>query len=74
LDDQLLDDLDIQAAISNSSSLTKTYAVVNTDRTIGARLAGAIAAEYGNSGFGGQLRLNFIGSVGQSFGAFNLPG
>jgi glutamate synthase (ferredoxin) len=74
LDDQLLDDPDIQAAISNSSSLTKTYAVVNTDRTIGARLAGAIAAQYGNNGFGGQLRLNFIGSVGQSFGAFNLPG
>jgi len=35
---------------------------------------GAIAARYGNSGFVGQINLNFIGSVGQSFGAFNLAG
>jgi len=74
LDDQLLADQDIQAAIRNSSSVTKTHKVVNTDRTIGARLAGAIAAQYGNSGFEGQINLNFTGSVGQSFGAFNLPG
>jgi len=74
LDDQLLADPDIQAAIRNQSSVTKTYEVVNTDRTIGARLAGAIASQYGNSGFEGQINLNFKGSVGQSFGAFNLPG
>jgi len=35
---------------------------------------GAIATQYGNSGFVGQINLNFIGSVGQSFGAFNLAG
>jgi glutamate synthase (ferredoxin) len=48
--------------------------VVNTDRTVGARIAGVIAENYGNSGFGGQLQLTFSGSAGQSFGAFNLPG
>lgn len=74
LDDQLLDDPEIKAAIRNQSSVTKTHRVVNTDRTIGARLAGAIASQYGNTGFEGQINLNFIGSVGQSFGAFNLPG
>ncbi len=74
LDDQLLANPEIQAAIRNQSSVTKTYEVVNTDRTIGARLAGAIAQQYGNSGFEGQINLNFKGSVGQSFGAFNLPG
>ena len=74
LDDQLLADPEIKAAIRNQSSVTKTYDVVNTDRTIGARLAGAIASQYGNSGFEGQINLNFKGSVGQSFGAFNLPG
>jgi glutamate synthase (ferredoxin) len=74
LDDHLLADPDIQAAIRNHSSVTKTYEVVNTNRTIGARLAGAIASQYGNSGFEGQINLNFKGSVGQSFGAFNLPG
>jgi glutamate synthase (ferredoxin) len=74
LDDQLLADPDIQTTIRNQSSVTKAYEVVNTDRTIGARLAGAIASQYGNSGFEGQINLNFKGSVGQSFGAFNLPG
>ena len=74
LDDQLLSDPDIQAAIANQSSVTKAIDVVNTDRTIGARIAGAIARQYGNSGFGGHITLNVKGSVGQSFGAFNLPG
>lgn len=74
LDDQLLADRDIQAAIRNQSSVSKTVAVVNTDRTIGTRLAGAIASLYGDNGFEGQINLNFQGSVGQSFGAFNLPG
>lgn len=73
LDDQMLADADIQSAISNSGNVTKTYDVVNTDRTIGARLSGAIASQYGNNGFAGQIELNFTGSVGQSFGAFNLP-
>jgi glutamate synthase (ferredoxin) len=74
LDDQLLSDPDIQAAIANHAVVTKTVAVVNTDRTVGARLAGAIASQYGDNGFAGQINLNFQGSVGQSFGAFNLPG
>jgi glutamate synthase (ferredoxin) len=74
LDDQLLADPEIQAAISNHTVVTKTVPVVNTDRTVGARLAGAIASQYGDDGFGGQIHLNFQGSVGQSFGAFNLPG
>ena len=74
LDDDLLADADIQAAIANQGSVEKTFNVVNTDRTVGARVAGAIAKRYGNSGFEGQLQLNFKGSAGQSFGAFNLPG
>ncbi|XGV96794.1 MAG: glutamate synthase large subunit [Leptolyngbya sp. BL-A-14] len=74
LDDQLLSDPDIQAAIANQSSISKTVAVVNTDRTIGARIAGTIARQYGNNGFGGHITLNVKGSIGQSFGAFNLPG
>jgi len=74
LDDKFLADPDIQAAIRNQSTATKTYRVVNTDRTVGTRLAGAIASKYGDSGFEGQINLNFTGSVGQSFGAFNLPG
>lgn len=74
LDDALLADPDIQRAIQTQGTVEKTMAVVNTDRTVGARIAGAIAQQYGNAGFEGQLTLNFEGSVGQSFGAFNLPG
>ncbi|BAY11469.1 glutamate synthase large subunit [Calothrix sp. NIES-2098] len=74
IDDELLADRDIQAAIRHQSTISKTLKIVNTDRTVGARLAGAIASQYGDSGFAGQIHLNFQGSVGQSFGAFNLPG
>ncbi|ERT05702.1 ferredoxin-dependent glutamate synthase 2 [Lyngbya aestuarii BL J] len=74
LDDVLLEDADIAAAIRNQGTVNKTVRLVNTDRTVGARIAGKIAAMYGNTGFSGQISLNFTGSAGQSFGAFNLPG
>jgi len=74
LDDEILADADIQSAIAHQTNLTKNWKVVNTDRTVGARIAGAIAKQYGNSGFSGQITLNFNGAAGQSFGAFNLPG
>lgn len=73
LDDEILADADVQAAIQNQATVIKSYTVVNTDRTVGARISGAIAKQYGNTGFEGQINLNFTGSVGQSFGAFNLP-
>lgn len=73
LDDEILADDAIQAAIANQTDVEKTFKVVNTDRSVGARVSGAIAKQYGNTGFGAQIKLNFTGSVGQSFGAFNLP-
>ncbi|MGF1570578.1 MAG: glutamate synthase-related protein [Nodosilinea sp.] len=74
LDDEMLADADLQRAIQTQGSVSKSYTVINTDRTIGTRVAGVIADKYGNSGFEGQLNLSFTGSAGQSFGAFNLPG
>ncbi|MEL7510755.1 MAG: glutamate synthase large subunit [Cyanobacteria bacterium J06554_3] len=74
LDDEILADADIAAAIANQTVVTKQWDVINTDRTVGARVSGAIAQQYGNDNFSGQLTLNFNGSVGQSFGAFNLAG
>lgn len=74
LDDQLLKDQAIASAISHQSQVQKTVDIINTDRTVGARIAGKIAAMYGNSGFSGEIALTFNGSAGQSFGAFNLPG
>ncbi|MEQ9373182.1 MAG: glutamate synthase large subunit [Coleofasciculus chthonoplastes F3-SA18-01] len=74
LDDQLLADPEMQVAIANHGTITKDLAVLNTDRSVGTRLAGAIAKKYGDTGFEGQITLNFKGAAGQSFGAFNLPG
>ncbi|MGD1859124.1 MAG: glutamate synthase-related protein [Leptolyngbyaceae cyanobacterium] len=74
LDDEMLADADIQAAIAQHGTVSKTFEVINTDRTVGARVSGAIAKRHGNGGFEGHLHLTFEGSVGQSFGAFNLPG
>jgi glutamate synthase (ferredoxin) len=74
LDNELLADTSIQLAIQTQSQVEKTYPIVNTDRTVGTRLAGAIAKQYGDTGFEGHIALNFLGSAGQSFGAFILPG
>lgn len=74
LDDDILADPDIQEAINHQTTVTKTYRLVNTDRTVGTRLSGAIAKKYGNNGFEGNITLNFQGAAGQSFGAFNLDG
>ena len=74
LDDELLNDADVQQAIANQGSITKNLKLVNTDRTVGTRIAGAIAKQYGDTGFEGQITLNLTGSAGQSFGAFILPG
>jgi glutamate synthase (ferredoxin) len=74
LDDEILADVDVRNAINNQGTATKSYKVVNTDRSIGARISGAIASKYGDSAFEGQLTLNFQGAAGQSFGAFNHEG
>ncbi|MGB7443910.1 MAG: glutamate synthase-related protein [Coleofasciculaceae cyanobacterium] len=74
LDDELLTDQEVQQAIRNQGSVHKDVKIINTDRTVGTRLAGVIAKQYGDSGFEGQITLNFFGAAGQSFGAFNLPG
>jgi glutamate synthase (ferredoxin) len=74
LDDELLADAQIQSAIATHGTVTKSVKLVNTDRTVGARISGAIAQQYGNNGFTGQITINFTGTAGQSFGAFNLPG
>jgi glutamate synthase (ferredoxin) len=74
LDDELVADSDIQAAIADHGTVEKTYTLLNTDRAVGARLSGVIAEQYGNDGFGGLIHLTFRGSAGQSFGAFGVKG
>lgn len=65
------------ASRSSTNQLTREYPIANTDRSVGGRLSGSIAGQWGNKGFesaGGDLELRFKGSAGQTFGAFNLPG
>lgn len=72
LDSEIL--VDLQKAIDSQSAITKNIHIVNTDRSVGARIAGTIAKTYGDTGFEGEITLNFKGAAGQSFGAFNLKG
>jgi glutamate synthase (ferredoxin) len=74
LDDEILADPAIASAIQNQGAVTKEIKIINTDRSVGARISGRIAQKYGNDGFEGAVNLNFRGAAGQSFGAFNLPG
>ncbi len=74
LEDQLLADSELMAAIEGHGRVARTVAIVNTDRSVCARLGGEIAARHGNKGFQGQLDLTFEGAGGQSFGAFTVQG
>lgn len=49
--------------------------VKNTDRTVGAMLSGEIAKRYGQAGLpDATINAHFVGSAGQSFGAFLSKG
>jgi glutamate synthase (ferredoxin) len=74
LEDTMLADPALMAAIEGQARHVLNLAIVNTDRSVGARIAGEIAARHGNTGFTGRLDLTFRGAAGQSFGAFLLQG
>jgi glutamate synthase (NADPH/NADH) large chain len=66
---------EVLPAIAANAGFEGHYKIANTDRTIGARLSGAIARHYGDHGEGMKpIRLRFEGTAGQSFGAFNAGG
>ncbi len=77
LDDEILAKPEIQKALETCDAATLETPIVNTDRCVGGRIAGTLARLHGDTGFaqqGGQLDLRFVGSAGQSFGAFTLAG
>eukprot|EP00442_Polarella_glacialis_P025036 CAMPEP_0115111738 /NCGR_PEP_ID=MMETSP0227-20121206/40225_1 /TAXON_ID=89957 /ORGANISM="Polarella glacialis, Strain CCMP 1383" /LENGTH=1764 /DNA_ID=CAMNT_0002511175 /DNA_START=62 /DNA_END=5358 /DNA_ORIENTATION=+ len=59
---------------TNSGSVTINLPIRNINRSVGGRIAGDIATLHGDYGFNGELKLNFTGSAGQSFGVFNIKG
>ena len=74
LEDEFLSDTKFIDSIKNHAILTKEIEIKNTDRSVCAKISGEIAELHGNTGFNGELNLNFKGYAGQSFGAFLLKG
>lgn len=75
LDDDILGDASVARVLEeNAGRVQKSMEIRNTDRSLGGRIAGTIAAKYGDYGFQGELHLDFTGSAGQSFGAWNTQG
>ncbi|KAG2262506.1 hypothetical protein Bca52824_069585 [Brassica carinata] len=74
LDDDILEDPLVKDAIENEKVVDKTVKICNIDRAACGRVAGVIAKKYGDTGFAGQVNLTFLGSAGQSFGCFLIPG
>src|SRR5436189_5696950 len=70
LDDALF--LACKRAVDEKKLVEFKAAIHNTDRTVGARLAGYIAQKYGDAGLKDRtIVATFEGSGGQSFGAFS---
>ena len=62
-------------AIDKGEEVTLDYSIKNTDRAVGTMLSGVIARKYGEEGLPeGTIKIKFMGSAGQSFGAFAVKG
>ncbi|HEX6221406.1 MAG TPA: glutamate synthase large subunit [Acidimicrobiia bacterium] len=66
---------DTQDAVESGQPVELIYPIENTDRTVGARLSGAIAAIHGDVGLPEDtVKIRFNGTAGQSFGAWLING
>jgi glutamate synthase (NADPH/NADH) large chain len=64
-----------QSAVLAKSGGQFAFDIVNSDRSIGARLSGDIARAHGDHGMStAPITLRLRGTAGQSFGAFNAGG
>ena len=58
LDDEVLADPEVQAAIKEEGSVHRKFSIVNTDRAAFGRVGGAVARLHGDSGFAGTLSFD----------------
>ena len=73
LDDVII--ADTMEELAAKKPVKQSYKIRNTDRAVGARLSGELARIFGDAGLeAGTADIQFSGSAGQSFGAFNLKG
>jgi glutamate synthase (NADPH/NADH) large chain len=64
-----------ETAVEKFAGGEAEFSIQNTDRSVGARLSGVIAAMYGNKGMAAQpIQIRLRGTAGQSFGAWNAGG
>lgn len=62
-------------AIKSGKKISAKLSIKNTDRVTGTILSSEIARKYGEEGLPEDtINLDFVGSAGQSFGAFLAPG
>ncbi len=73
LDDEILEEC--RGHIEQGLPFSGFYDIRNHHLAVGARVAGAIATKFGDTGLpDGHVHLRFRGSAGQSFGAFATHG
>jgi len=65
---------DAFSAIRHGATVELEYEITNADRTVGARLGGAIGHEFGEGEPPGRAIVKLEGEAGQSFGAFLAHG
>jgi glutamate synthase domain-containing protein 2/glutamate synthase domain-containing protein 1/glutamate synthase domain-containing protein 3 len=66
---------DAAEAIKGNGQVELNYPIQNTDRTVGARLSGEVAALHGDLGLADDsIRIRLNGTAGQSLGAWLSPG
>ena len=66
---------DAAGAVHGEGPVELIYPIENTDRTVGARLSGDIAALHGDEGLPeGTVKIRLNGTAGQSFGAWLCNG
>jgi glutamate synthase (ferredoxin) len=64
-----------RSVLTGRDSMSVAYPIRNTDRAVGTRLSGEIAAVYGDGGLKGRrFTVRLSGTAGQSFGAFLTEG
>ncbi|RDV28986.1 glutamate synthase large subunit [Alteromonas aestuariivivens] len=66
---------DAKEAVVAGKGISLSYAIRNTDRSVGALLSGEIAKHHGNLDMEeAPVKIQFIGTAGQSFGVWNAGG
>ncbi len=66
---------DVVDALEKKKSFEGNYKLKNVHRTVGAEISHEIVKRFGNDGLkDSEIKLNFTGTAGQSFGAFCVNG